>query len=66
MGYSFQKCITITNGFQKTLKESHCKPNKIWVNKASKLYNRSIKSWLAKNDMYSKEMCATHNDFLEP
>ena len=39
--------------FQKILDESSrregCKPNKIWVDKGSKFYNRSIKSWLEKN-----------------
>ena len=28
-----KKGITITNGFQKILKESNTKPNKIWVDK---------------------------------
>ena len=39
-----KKGITITNAFQKILKESDRKPNKIWVDKGSKLYNRSRKS----------------------
>ena len=30
-----KKGITITNGFQKMLDESKCKPNKIWVDKAA-------------------------------
>ena len=45
------KEITITNAFQKVLDESKCKSNKIWVDKGSKFYNRSMKSWLEKNDM---------------
>ena len=36
--------ITITNAFQKIQDESNKKPNKIWVNKSSEFYNRSIKS----------------------
>ena len=28
-----KKSITITNGFQKILKESNRKPNKIWIDK---------------------------------
>ena len=44
-----RKGITITNAFQKTLDESNRKPNKIWVSKGSKFYNRSINSWLEKN-----------------
>ena len=50
-----KKGITITNGFQKILKESNTKPNKIWVDKGSKFYNSSVKKWLKDNDkeMYS-------------
>ena len=54
-----KKGITITNAFQKTLKESNCKPNKIWVDEGSEFYNRSMKSWLEKNDI---EMYSTHNE----
>ena len=45
--------ITITSVFQKILDESHCKPEKIWVNKDTKFYNRSKKSWLEDNDIES-------------
>ena len=51
--------ITITNAFQKMLDESNWKPNKIWVDKGSKFYNRSMKSLLVKNDI---EMHSTHNE----
>ena len=34
----------ITNAFQKFFDESNCKPNKTWVDKGSKFYNRSMKS----------------------
>ena len=54
-----KKGIPITNAFQKTLKESNCKPNKIWVDEGSEFYNRSMKSWLEKNDI---EMYSTHNE----
>ena len=40
--------ITITNPFQQILDESKRKPNKIWVDKGSEFYNRSMKSWLEK------------------
>ena len=43
-----KKGIIIINVFQKILKESNYKPNKIWVNKGSELYNSSMKSWLEK------------------
>ena len=46
--------ITITNAFQKILDESIRKPSKIWVDKGKEFYNRSLKSWLEKNnEMYS-------------
>ena len=46
-----KKDITITNAFQIILDESNHKPNKIWVDKGSEFYNRSMKSWLEKNYM---------------
>ena len=50
-----KKGITITNAFQRVLKESKRNPDKIWVDKGSEFYNRSRKSWLEKNsiEMYS-------------
>ena len=47
--------VTITNPFQKNLKESNRKPSKTLVDKGSEFCNRSMKSWLEKNDieMYS-------------
>ena len=46
-----KKGTTINNSFQKILDESNCKRNKIRVDKGSKFYNRSIKSWLQKIDI---------------
>ena len=40
-----KKGVTITNAFQKNLDESNRKPNKIWEDKDSIFYNRSMKSW---------------------
>ena len=34
----------LTNAFQKNLDESDRKPNKIWVDKGSRFYKRSMKS----------------------
>ena len=34
-----KKSITITNAFQKIMKESHRKTNKIWINKSSEFYS---------------------------
>ena len=60
MGYSLErkKGITITDGFQKNLDESNRKPNKIWLGKGSKLYNRPMKLWLEKNGI---ERYSMHN-----
>ena len=41
------------------LDESKCKPNKIWIDKGSEFYNRSIKSWLQDNNI---EMYSRHNE----
>ena len=41
-----KKGITVVNAFQSILKKSNRKPNKIWVDKRSEFYNRSMKSWL--------------------
>ena len=51
-----RRWIAITNAFQKTLDETNCKPNKIWLDKGNEFYNRSMKSRLRKNDieMYSR------------
>ena len=44
--------------FSKILKESKREPNKIWLDKSGKFYNRSMKLWLKKNDI---QICSTHN-----
>ena len=36
---------------QKILKESNPKPNKLWVDKGSEFYNKSLKEWLKDNDI---------------
>ena len=54
-----KKGITITNTFRKILDEPGRKQNKIWVDKGSEFYNRSMKPWLEKNDT---EMYLTHNE----
>ena len=41
-----KKGISIVNAFQKILKESNRKPNKIWVDKGNEFYNNSFKKWL--------------------
>ena len=54
-----KKGISIVNAFQKILKESNRKPNKICVDKGSEFYNISFKKWLQDNDI---EMYSTHNE----
>ena len=46
-----KKGVTITNAFQKSLDESTGKRNKIWRDKRSEFYNRSVKSWLQDNNI---------------
>ena len=50
--------VSVVNAFQSTLNKSNRRPNKICVDKGSEFYNRSMKSWLEKNDieMYSTQM----------
>ena len=54
-----KKGITITNAFQKILKEPNKKAKKIWVDKGSEIYNSSFKNWLKDNDI---EMYSIHNE----
>ena len=46
-----KKGDSIVNAFQKILKESNQKPNKIWVDKGSEFYNKSFKKRLKDNDI---------------
>ena len=39
-----KKGVSIVTGFQKMLKDSNGKPNKIWVDKGSEFYNNSFKN----------------------
>ena len=54
-----KKGISIVNPFQKILKESDRKLNKIWVDKGSEFHNNSFKKWLKDNDV---EMYLIHNE----
>ena len=54
-----KKGVSIVNAFQSILQKSNRKPNKILVDKGNEFYNRSMKSWLEKNDI---EMYSTHNE----
>ena len=50
-----KKGISIVNAFNKVIKQSNRKPNKIWVDQGSEFYNRVFKKCLSDNDfiMYS-------------
>ena len=48
----------ITNVFKNILDKSGRKPNKIWMDKGSEFYNRSMKPWLQDN---GTEMYSTNN-----
>ena len=48
--------------FIKCLNKSNRKPIKIWVDKVSEFYNRSVKSWLDVNDKNEIEMHSIHNE----
>ena len=50
-----KKGIGITNAFNKIIKQSNRKPNKIWVDQGGEFYNHVFKKWLSDNDiiMYS-------------
>ena len=52
-----KKGISIVKAFQKILKQSNRKPNKIWVDKGSEFYNAYFKKWLRDNNivMYSTQ-----------
>ena len=46
-----KKRISIVNAFNKIIKQSNRKPNKIWVDQGSEFYNRVFKKWLSDNDI---------------
>ena len=41
-----KKGVSIVNAFQKNLKQSNRKPNKMWLDKGSEFYNNSFTKWL--------------------
>ena len=54
-----KKGMSIVKAFKRILKQSNRKPNKIWVEKRSELYNVYFKKWLRDNDIV---MYSTHNE----
>ena len=46
-----KKGISIVNAFNKIIKQSNRKPNKIWVDQGVEFYNNVFKKWLSDNDI---------------
>ena len=54
-----KKGISIVNAFDKIIKQSNRKPNKIWVDQGGEFYNNAFKKWLSDNDII---MYSTYNE----
>ena len=54
-----KKGISIVNAFNKIIKQSNRKPNKIWVNQGGEFYNNVFEKWLSDNDI---NMYSTYNE----
>ena len=54
-----KKGISIANAFDKIIKQSNRKPNKIWVDQGGEFYNNIFKKWLSDNDII---MYSTYNE----
>ena len=54
-----KKGISIVNAFNKIIKQSNRKPNKIWVDQGGEFYNNVFKKWLSDNYII---MYSTYNE----
>ena len=54
-----KKGISIVNAFDKIIKQSNRKPNKIWVDQGGEFYNNVFEKWLPDNDI---NMYSTYNE----
>ena len=54
-----KKGISIANAFDKIIKQSNRKPNKIWLGQGGEFYNYVFKKWLSNNDII---MYSTYNE----
>ena len=54
-----KKRISIINAFDKIIKQSNRKPNKIWVGQGGEFYNNVFEKWLSDNDI---NMYSTYNE----
>ena len=55
----YKKGISIVNAFNKIIKQSNRKPNKIWVHQGGEFYNNVFEKWLSDNDI---NMYSTYNE----
>ena len=54
-----KKGISIVDAFNKIIKQSNKKPNKIWVDQGGEFYNNVFEKWLSDNDI---NMYSTYNE----
>ena len=54
-----KKGISIVNAFDKIIKQSNRKPNKIWVDQGGEFYNNVFKKWLSDNNII---LYSTYNE----
>ena len=54
-----QKGISIVNTFDKIIKQSNRKPNKIWIDQGGEFYNNVFEKWQSDNDI---NMYSTYNE----
>ena len=54
-----KKGISIVNAFNKIIKQSNRKPNKIWVDQGGEFYNNVFEKWLSDNNIV---MYSTYNE----
>ena len=54
-----KKGISIVSAFNKIIKQSNRKPNKIWVDQGGEFYNNIFEKWLSNNDII---MYSTYNE----
>ena len=54
-----KKGVSIVNAFNKIIKQSNRKPNKIWVDQGGEFYNNAFEKWLSDNDI---NMYSTYNE----
>ena len=64
-----KKVISIVNAFNKIIKQSNGKPNKIWVDQGGEFYDNVFEKWLSDNDiniysMYNEDKSVVAERFI--